>query len=277
MLDYTQDRDLAKIRLIACDMDRTLLADDKSQPEGMPERIAALAAAGVVFCPASGRPGPTLQMMFPEHADDMAFLGDNGAAITYRGELIYKSLIAPALYHELTRATLEEGSGVPVLCAFDRAYVPAFGRAHHEALSVYYKKIIYVDALEDVDVEANKYTIYLPGNNSHEAYEATFAPAFSDRLCVACAGVEWIDFMNPGVNKGEGVRHLCELLDIDLADAAAVGDTMNDTEMLDVAGHSFIVANATPGMEEHADYQIPSNNERGVAILIDAILAAKRG
>ena len=61
MLPYTQDTDLASIRLIACDMDRTLLADDKTQPPHMAERIDALARAGVVFCPASGRPGPTLR------------------------------------------------------------------------------------------------------------------------------------------------------------------------------------------------------------------------
>ena len=115
MLPYTQDTDLASIRLIACDMDRTLLADEKTQPPHMAERIDALARAGVVFCPASGRPGPTLVEMFPEHAHDMAFIADNGAAITYRGELIYKSLIEPDLYHELARATVDHKAGVPVL------------------------------------------------------------------------------------------------------------------------------------------------------------------
>lgn len=275
MQRYTQDPDLASIKIIACDMDRTLLADDGSQPEGMSERIAALAEAGVVFCPASGRPGPTLELMFPEHADELAFCADNGAAITYRGELVYKNLLDPALYRELARATIAEGSGIPVLCAFTEAYVLAPGRTYHDALSVYYKIIHYVDSFEDIAVEANKYTVFFPNNNSHAAFAETFGPRFGDRLCVACAGVEWIDFMNQGVNKGEGLRHLCELLGIDLADAAAIGDTMNDTEMLDMAGHSFIVANATPGMERHARYQIPSNNERGVAVLIDAILEAK--
>lgn len=275
MLPYTQDTDLASIRLIACDMDRTLLADDKTQPPHMAERIDALARAGVVFCPASGRPGPTLVEMFPEHAHDMAFIADNGAAITYRGELIYKSLIEPGLYHELARATIDHKAGVPVLCAFNRAFVPTFGKPHHDALSVYYHDIVYVDDLDAVDVEANKFTIYVPTNESKRFFDEVFAPAFGERLCVACAGVEWIDFMNQGVNKGAGLAHLCELLGVDLAQAAAVGDTYNDTEMLDAAGHSFIVANATPDMRAHADFELPSNNDRGVAVLIDAILAAK--
>lgn len=272
---YRADGALGSIKLVACDMDRTLLADDKTQPEGMPERIRALADAGVVFCPASGRPSPTLIAMFPEFADRMAFIADNGAAITYEGELVYKDTIDPALYHELIDATLEEGSGLPVLCCFDSAYVLSSGRAHHDALSVYYKTIHYVDSFDGLDPEANKYTIFFPGNNSHEAYASTFAPAFGGRLSVACAGIEWIDFMNKRTNKGEGLKHLCELMRVPIADTAAVGDTMNDIEMLDVAGHSFIVANATDGMDAHADYVIPSNNDRGVATLLDAILEAR--
>ena len=61
-----------------------------------------------------------------------------------------------------------------------------------------------------------------------------------------------------------------------MADTAAVGDTYNDVEMLGCAGHGFIVANAAGHMRAHATYEIPSNNDRGVATLIDAILAAKR-
>ena len=217
----------------------------------------------------------TLVEMFSEHAHDMAFIADNGAAITYRGELIYKSLIEPDLYHELARATIDHKAGVPVLCAFNRAFVPTFGKPHHDALSVYYHDIVYVDDLDAVDVEANKFTVYVPTNESKRLFDEVFAPAFGERLCVACAGVEWIDFMNPGVNKGAGLAHLCELLGVDLAQTASVGDTYNDTEMLDAAGHSFIVANATPDMRAHADFELPSNNDRGVAVLIDAILAAK--
>ena len=60
-----------------------------------------------------------------------------------------------------------------------------------------------------------------------------------------------------------------------LADAAAVVDTYNDIPMISAVGHSFVVANAEKHMHAHADYLVPSNDDRGVATLIDAILAAK--
>lgn len=275
LIDFTQDPELGSIRLIACDMDCTLLADDKTQPENMPELIERLHRAGVLFCPASGRPGPTLQLMFPEHRHEMAFCADNGAHIIYQDEPLYKELLDPAVYREIAAATEAEGTGTAVLCAFDKAYVPESGRVHHEAIGVYYKSIEYVDSIEDLDVEANKFTIYFPERNSRSRYEETFGPAFGERLDVACAGEEWLDFMNKGVNKGAGLRHLCDRLGIDIADAAAVGDTYNDIEMLEAAGHSFVVANAAEHMHDHARYLIPSNNDRGVAALIEAILAAK--
>ena len=54
-----------------------------------------------------------------------------------------------------------------------------------------------------------------------------------------------------------------------------MGDTYNDIPMLSAVGHSFVVANAEKHMHAHADYLVPSNDDRGVATLIDAILAAK--
>ena len=64
-------------------------------------------------------------------------------------------------------------------------------------------------------------------------------------------------------------------LGIDIADAAAVGDTYNDIPMLERVGHSFIVDNAEEHMNAHAKWRIPSNNDGGVLTLIDAILAAR--
>lgn len=275
MLDYTQDPDLAAIRLIACDMDLTLLADDGSQPDGMPERIQALAEAGVIFCPASGRPGTTLAAMFPEHAREMAFCPDNGGSLIWRGETIYKSLIDPALIHDVLSCAVERRHGAPVLCCFDEAYVLARDAAYHKNISVYYPTINYIDTFEGLDVESNKISIYFPDFDSKSEFDEVFEPRFGQALNVTCAGGDWIDFMNVGVNKGTGITRLCELLGIDLADAAAIGDTYNDIQMLETVGHSFVVANAEPHMHEHARYLAPSNNDRGVASVIDAILTAK--
>ena len=263
MKDYTEDRDLADIKLLAVDMDLTLLASDGSLPPRMAERIDALAEAGVLFCPASGRPAPTLQMMFPAHKDSIAFCADNGGWVIYQGRTAFRDLIRPELWHEVLDFAAADGNCAPVLCAFEQAYVLKRDRRHHEAIYKYYKDIRYVGSFDEVDVEADKVTILFPDYDAEPRFASTYA------------GREWIDFMNLGVSKGSGVAHLCRELGIGLADAAAVGDTYNDIPMLSAVGHSFVVANAETHMHAHADYLVPSNDDRGVATLIDAILAAK--
>ena len=276
MRSYLED-DLTGVRLVASDMDFTLLADDKSMPEGMPGRIRALEEAGVVFSAASGRPLYTLQDMFPESRDRMAFITDNGAGVVCRGEVVFKDLLDEATLAELVAFTLERApEAVPVVCGLERAVVPAWGRAYDDALRVYYHEILYVDDIGSAREEANKFTVYFPENNSADAYEERFAPAFGGRLSVTCAGVDWLDVMNRGVDKGTGIARLCEHLGIAPADVIALGDTDNDAEMLSYVGHSYLMANAEERMERFADFRAPSNNERGVAQVIDAVLAARR-
>lgn len=273
--DYLQDPGLGDIKLLAVDMDKTLLTDDRGFPEGLPERLDALTEAGVVFCPASGRPASKLQDMFSKHAHKLAFCSDNGACALWHGEYVFRDLLDHKLYRKVLNFAAQRGDCACVLCAFDHVYMLKRDRAHAGEVGVYYEDIIFVDSFDEVDADANKISLLFPGWNAEDAYADVYGPTFGDRLYVTNAGREWIDFMNLGVDKGSGVAHLCVQLGIDEADAAAVGDTYNDIPMLERVGHSYIVANAEKHMEQHASWRVPSNNDAGVLALIDAILAAK--
>lgn len=271
---YLSDTNLDSIKLVATDMDLTLLADDKSMPAGVDERIDALAKNGVLFCAASGRPALALRESFPAHHQDMALVADNGASVYLRDELVYRDLIDRDLYQEvLALATATEGS-VPVLCAFDDAYVLERDRCHEDVVSIYYRSITYVESFEELDVDSNKISIYFPGWDSKQKNDEVYSPAFASRLYLTCAGNEWLDFMNIGVDKGSGIRHLAQHLGIDLSDIAAFGDTYNDIPMLDIVGHSYVMANAAEHMHDHGKFLAPSNNEAGVLTVIDHIVDA---
>lgn len=275
MQTYESDANIGNIKILAVDMDKTLLTDERVLPQGLDERLDKLAEAGIVFCPASGRPAPKLEEMFEDIKSRIAFCPDNGACVIYRGNYIYKSTIDVALYQQVLSRASEDPRAVPVLCCFDEFYVLARDHQYHDEISVYYNTINYVDTFEGLDIESNKISIFFPAYDAEPAFREDYSPAFSDRLYVTNAGREWIDFMNLGVDKGSGVAHLCEQLGIDIADAAAVGDTYNDIPMLERVGHSFIVDNAEEHMNAHAKWRIPSNNDGGVLTLIDAILAAR--
>lgn len=206
MQTYESDANIGNIKILAVDMDKTLLTDERVLPQGLDERLDKLAEAGIVFCPASGRPAPKLEEMFEDIKSRIAFCPDNGACVIYRGNYIYKSTIDVALYQQVLSRASEDSRAVPVLCCYDEFYVLTRDHQYHDEISVYYNTINYVDTFEGLDIESNKISIFFPGYDAEPAFRETYNPAFSDQLYVTNAGREWIDFMNLGVDKGRASR-----------------------------------------------------------------------
>ena len=139
MQTYESDANIGNIKILAVDMDKTLLTDERVLPQGLDERLDKLAEAGIVFCPASGRPAPKLEEMFEGIKNRLAFCPDNGACVIYRGSYIYKSIIDVELYQQVLSRASEDPRAVPVLCCFDEFYVlarrhdPRLRGRHHPA------------------------------------------------------------------------------------------------------------------------------------------------
>ena len=81
-----------------------------------------------------------------------------------------------------------------------------------------------------------------------------------------------ITVMPSGVSKGDGLRRLALLLGISLSEVMAVGDNLNDLEMLDVAGLGVAMGNAAPETRARADYVTASVDDEGVARAIERFI-----
>jgi Cof subfamily protein (haloacid dehalogenase superfamily) len=86
------------------------------------------------------------------------------------------------------------------------------------------------------------------------------------------SGTQYIDLTAEGVNKGSALSTLAQLLGLQSAEIAAIGDQAIDTHMLKVAGLPIAMSNAVPALKEIAKWVAPSNDEDGVAWAIDEIL-----
>ena len=82
---------------------------------------------------------------------------------------------------------------------------------------------------------------------------------------------EYCEIIPKGVNKGNLVAKLAELLKIDASKVIAIGDNDNDVEMLDAAHVSIVVSNATEKAKKAADYITVSNEENAIAKVIEDI------
>lgn len=83
----------------------------------------------------------------------------------------------------------------------------------------------------------------------------------------------YLEILPVGVNKAKALATLSRSLSIDLSEVAAIGDGLNDLEMLSEAGFAIAMGNASDRVKAAADLVVGSNDEAGVAQAVDEILA----
>jgi hypothetical protein len=85
-------------------------------------------------------------------------------------------------------------------------------------------------------------------------------------------GVHVVECFAPQVNKWYGIQHVASQLGIAASEIVAIGDDVNDLEMIQHAGLGIAMGNAIDEVKQLADWQAPSNDESGVAAAVDALL-----
>jgi Cof subfamily protein (haloacid dehalogenase superfamily) len=268
-LDHIPD-----IRLIACDMDGTLLDDEHAIHDGFWPMIDELHARGVTFCPASGRQYYNLLEKFDAIADEVVFIAENGTYVVRDGRELSSDCLPREVAHELVatgRELAASGADVgTVLCGKASAYIERTDSPFRAEVDKYYHRLAVVDDLTAVADDILKVAVF-----DFESSERVAAPAFARFRAtnqVVVSGLHWLDIMVPHANKGVGLRHVQQALGVTRAQTMAFGDFLNDLEMMDEAAYSFAMANAHPLLAARARYRAPGNTANGVVRTIRAVL-----
>ena len=102
--------------------------------------------------------------------------------------------------------------------------------------------------------------------------EAELKPRFAGRLFISKSLPYFLEFAHPDVSKGSGLAFVAARLGFGSEETIACGDGENDRELLDWAGFGVAVANAHEDVLARADLVVPSVQEEGVAVLLEAYL-----
>ena len=268
-LDHVPD-----IRLIACDMDGTLLDDEHAIHDDCWPLIDALHARGIIFCPASGRQYYNLLERFEPIADEVIFIAENGTYVVRHGvELCSDGLDADVVRELIGQVrTLDSGAAEvgAVLCGKRSAYIERRDAAFLEQVRKYYHRLEIVDDLLAIKDDFLKVAVF-----DFESSERVSAPAFArfrSSHQVVVSGAHWLDVMAPQANKGTGLRRIQESLQISREQTMVFGDFLNDLEMMDEAAYSFAMANAHPVLKARARFLSPGNTDNGVVRTIKSVL-----
>jgi Cof subfamily protein (haloacid dehalogenase superfamily) len=268
-----------RFRLLALDIDGTLLRSDKTIA---PRTLRALRAAreqGVRLVLVTGRRLPAARRAAAA-LGDVDLVLHNGALIVEEGQV----LRCRPLARDLARRAIRIGRRLradPVVHAGHQGEgrLMVEGVEPSNTLLAYYIERSHPDVVEVEDLEAaledDPLQVMFGGPRAlmeellpHLA-DGMGAPVRIERTLYPEQGVGILDVLAPGVSKAEAVAFLQARWQVNPAETLAVGDNWNDREMLEEAGLGMVMGNADPDLRALGFPVLPTNDEDGVAVAVE--------
>jgi Cof subfamily protein (haloacid dehalogenase superfamily) len=257
------------VRLIATDLDGTLLRNDASITERTRQALRRAQAAGIVVVLASARP-PRVLRRFAQAA------GVDGLAICSNGAITYDldrdvALQSVALDPEVVRRiVLAQREAVPGVC-FGFEQGPRFAcDATYAALRTGSLDDAWL--VEDALTLASQPAVKLLVRHPERHVDDLLGALVDEAVTITHAGAPYLEISAPSVHKAWALEALCARLGIAAAEVVAFGDMPNDLPMLRWAGCGVAMANAHPEVLAAAHAVTRSNEEDGVAVYIEWLL-----
>lgn len=250
------------IRLIATDLDGTLLHSNKEVPAGFEEWVCAHPEIRMVI--ASGRQYYNIKKLFPKAGDRMIYLAENGGMVVENEKVIYANTIREEDVIDCIERFQEEEGHVVILCGERSAYMCHATEDAERNAHMYYEKLKFVEDLRACVHEDHmiKIAVFFRDYGADTYYRGMIK--VHDRLNVVLSGDCWIDIANKEVCKGAALQFLQERYAISADESMAFGDYLNDESLLLQCEESYAMNNGHPLLKEKARYIAPSNDEDGV-------------
>ncbi|QHW33255.1 HAD family phosphatase [Paenibacillus rhizovicinus] len=260
-------------KLIAIDIDDTLLTDDIIVTPGTKAALAAAIERGVFVTLATGR-------MFPSAKKIAKQIELNVPIITYQGSMIKTLLDEQVLYERY----------VPQDAARE---LIAFCEANDLHLQLYINDILYVREgnekargysklsnipfvvepdFEKLIEQPSAKMLMIDDPARLDEMAERLAPLIGDRVHITKSKAHYLEVTHKEGTKGHAITFMAEHIGCTLDEVIAIGDSWNDHEMIEAAGLGVAMGNALPKLKEIAQFVTKSNNEEGVKHVIDTFI-----
>ena len=271
------------IGLVALDLDGTLFNSKGEITEKTKKEIKRITDAGIHVVISTGRPYNGVPFdQITDTGIDYA-ITTNGAAI-YRistNECIYEDCLDFEVVGPILEFLLEKGVHIDTYIDGE-GFTPRYCRENLDRLPLKEAMKKYIRAtrtplddlygyVRDCGKNVQKMTLnFYPqpdGTRLHREEVRIFLES-NPAIETVCGGFNNLEFSKAGINKGEGLRRLAELLNVPIEGTMAIGDSGNDYAILEAAGLGIAMENASEDIKEVADYITDSNENDGVATAI---------
>ncbi|MER6328591.1 HAD family hydrolase [Streptomyces sp. NPDC001034] len=261
----------ARYKVVATDLDGTLLRGDLSVSPRTRAALDRAAAAGARHLVVTGRPAAGCR-------DLLAPLGYGGIAVCGQGAQLYdvgadRLLSSATLDRDVVRtlvARIAEAAGPLALgvvtagLSGEFLVTPGFGeRVRHGWRLVEDAEGLWTRPVEKVLIRSRAL--------DDDGLAALAHSVCAGRIGVTHSGEGMVELLPDGVDKASGLAEAARRLGFGAADTVAFGDMPNDIPMLAWAGHGVAMGNAHPELKRRADEIAPGNEEDGVAAVLERL------
>lgn len=294
--------EIKPVRLVALDIDGTLLTSNYQLTPRTVAAIHAAQAAGIEVVIATGRRHTfALRVLAALNLPDPTIIiSASGTVVRTRaGKLIERSSLSNAVALDL--CALLDAHRDRLVFTFDKVDEDPRALGHPGSLLMEKSGSFYAlfekwvndnrtDILELSPIEQGLHgdppiqamicgSVQQMRDVEQQILASPLAPYLAvHRTEYVARGLALLDILPAGCGKGVALAHVANKLGIAQADVAAIGDNFNDLDMLEYAGHAWIMANGAPELVDSAaarGWQVaPSNDAEGAAVILESLAAA---
>ncbi len=270
------------------DLDGTLLRSDKTISPRTAKAVQAIADHGWYVAIATGRhPKSALRYL-----EEMGVLTERTLAVTFNGSALinihdFKEAGAPdkafPIMHEDT-ASMEEGQAVVSLCHQFALHAHAYSKQHGlctentnicSLREIFHAGVEFTDGFdfENAPADERYFKLICVGRACDlDAFRAALPQYIHDHFEVMRTDDNFLEFIPHHCSKGTALKWLCEEAHIELSQIVAFGDAENDHTMIKNAGLGVAMGNATLDLRQISDHITASNDDDGIALVLEDLL-----
>lgn len=268
-------------KLVAIDIDGTLLNSRNEITKEVNDAIQAAKAKGVKVVLCTGRPIVGVN----PYIEELKLNGEADFAITFNGALVQnthteevflennltyqdlndlyelsKKVRSPMHYFD-SKNMYNPNKTINLYTIYEAFanQIPIHYRPFDETpTDIVIPKVMFVDEPERLDKIIE-----------------TIPDSFKEKYMMIKSTPFYLEILHPIVSKGRAIKQLAEKLSIKREEIICIGDGENDLSMIEYAGCGVAMANAAPTIKEAADFQTLSKDENGVAYAIEQLILNK--
>ncbi|MCL2487882.1 MAG: Cof-type HAD-IIB family hydrolase [Oscillospiraceae bacterium] len=260
-------------KLLAVDMDGTLLNSASELTERTKIAIRAAINRGILFVPATGRPMLGMGFLNELLDDDLPFIVYNGArVVTGKTE---KVLFSKSLDFRFAKDIYALGvsRNIPVVIWRDeRLFVSRDCAEIQKYRGISDAKMEIIGDIAMLSDQAVTKMIWILPQEQAGAYQDEMNAYFNGHVNCHTSRPYLLEFVDTEASKGRALEEIGKIYGIDAKEMIAVGDSYNDLSMLEYAGLGVAMGNAPDDIQAVCQYVAPSNDEDGVAEVVEKFI-----